>query len=255
MSEQQDAAQRDLPRVTPYDLVFGAAVFDEAQFAEVLEQAEAHGAATAAELFMLPAAGELLRSLVPPGGGPDAVAQVRALLFSAFRYWQHGRHTWRIPDALLRTLLQRTAAAAPALPLPAGYVQLPRHVMWARIDEEGAPEPVDGFFWSVPSIEAAGPLELLFALGIRPGRPGLSLFDVRIEQTAQLEQWAGVNARESGADFANVLPGGELQNYHALTTRAEALKLAALCLDAIAHGTNWRAHDDDGRITHSPVDG
>lgn len=161
------------------------------------------------------------------------------------------------------------------VPAPAGYVQLPRNALWARADEGVAPEPVDGFFWNAPGAAAdpapadslaTGPadqtavseapagraaseapaapdprgvarLDLLLALGVRVGRPGLSLVPVSVEAPAALEQWARVEARPGGTDFANVLPGGELQGYHALTTQAEVLKLAVLCfwhLDTVA---------------------
>jgi hypothetical protein len=40
---------------------------------------------------------------------------------------------------------------------------------------------------------------------------------------------ANLKARSEGDDFANVLPGGELQGHFAVTNTAEAVKLAARC--------------------------
>jgi hypothetical protein len=255
MNEPADVPRRDVSRVTPWELVFGAAVFDVARFERVREQAQQESAVSMAELFMLPAAGELLHEMVPAEGGQDAVAQVRALLFAAYTFWLRGSHVYRIPEAMLRQLLSDAPPPASRLPASAGYAQLPRNVIWARIAEEGAPEPVDGFFWSSPDDSSDRGLDLLFALGIRPGRPGLSLFDVRVEPPARLQQWSDVAARPDGVDFANVLPGGELQAYHALTTRAEALKLAARCMSALAAVGEWQRERDGSQLVHTPAYG
>ncbi|MBR9990139.1 MAG: hypothetical protein KFH98_10305 [Gemmatimonadetes bacterium] len=257
----------DAPRPTPYQLIFGPDVFDGSRFEAIREQADAQHAHTPDLLFMLPAAGELLRELAPPEGGRESVAQVRALLFGAYRYWRHGRHVYRMSGPLLRELLApgHEPTASPRPPAPAGYVHLPRNVVWARVSEDAAPEPVDGFFWSVPSRDeahedaqaaSAGRLDLLFALGVRANRPGISLFDVALDATAQLEEWATVKVRPEGDDFANVLPGGELQDYRAITTRAEALKLAALCFARIADPAwSWPGVEEAEETVHSPADG
>lgn len=255
LPEVPEVPERDAARITPYQLIFGAPVFDETQFEAVREQVDRHGAASPGELLLLPAAGELLRMLAPGEGGQEMVAQVGALLFSAFRFWLHGRNVYRVPESVLRTLLSGPAPTTRAVPaLPAGYVQLPRNVMWARVAEDAAPEPVDGFFWSAP--ESGGRLDLLFALGVRPGRPGISLFDVSLETVQQLDAWKGVSVRPEGEDFANVLPGGELQDYRAITTGAEALKLAALCVACIADpDVQWTATREGSQNVHGIDDG
>jgi hypothetical protein len=253
----------DTPRVTPYQLIFGAAVFDATRFEAVREQADAHGAVAPDELFMLPAAGELLDDLTPPEGGKDIIAQVSALLFHAYRHWRHGLHVYRLSATTLRRLIAGDATPALDAPPPAqaGYLQLPRNLVWASVADDAPPEPVDGFFWSAPTPEAkdagaGGRLDLLFTLGVRPGRPGLSLFDVSLDSAAQLAEWATVSARPDGEDFANVLPGGELQGYHALTTSAEALKLAALCLAHTADPTlHWSDDAAADETVHVPPDG
>lgn len=251
----------DDDRVSPYQLIFGPAVFDEARFLAIREQADAHSATAPGQLFMLPAAGDLLRELAPPEGGRETVAQVRALLFSAYQFWRHGRHVFRLPDAMLDDVVTE-GATPPHLPHPpaeAGYLQLPRNRMWARVSKDVPPEPVDGFFWSAPGAganHAGDRLDLLFALGVRAGRPGLSLFDITLDTTAQLGEWATVDARPDGIDFANVLPGGELQNYHAITIGAEALKLAALCFARMGDPSlTWTVVEQGGETVHSPADG
>jgi hypothetical protein len=230
-------------RPTPYDIIFAGPGFDEARFDLIGEQVQAQSARTATELFMLPAAGMLLRDLLPEdtdeASHRDLVQQVTALLFHAFRYWLHGRRTWEFTEPAARALLDDagpTDDEPVRPPAPAGYVQLPRNLLWARVAAEAAPEPVDGFFWSAPAAdEGAGSsrLDLLLALGVRRGRPGISVVDVSVEGADALQQWADVDARPGGTDFENVLPGGELQGYHALSTRTEVLKLAARCFRQI----------------------
>jgi hypothetical protein len=255
----------DTPRVTPYRLIFGPEVFDATRFEAVRAEADQHGAIGADELFMLPAAGELLTEMVPATGGKDVVAQVKALLFHAYVHWRHGRHVYRLPVSMLRDLIAGESVPPVTSPPAAesGYMQLPRNIVWASVADEVPPEPVDGFFWNAPSTRpdddgggAPGRLDLLFTLGVRAGRPGLSLFDVSLESYAQLADWATVNARPDGEDFANVLPGGELQGYHALTTSAEAVKLAALCLACAADpAQQWSEEIAADETVHSPLDG
>jgi hypothetical protein len=228
-------------RITPWDLIFGPPGFDAAHFELIAEQAALQRSLSATELYMLPAAGTLLRELMPEtdaaGQHRELVAQASALLFHAFRYWLHGRRTWELDAAATRRLLdEATATGAVQPPAPAGYVQLPRNLLWARVVEDAAAEPVDGFFWSAPSAaEGAGVprIDLLLVLGVRRGRPGVSIVDVSVEGADALQQWADVQARPDGDDFANILPGGELQQYRGLTTRTEALKLAARCFRRI----------------------
>jgi hypothetical protein len=238
MSDGEKPAAGSARRITPYDVVFGGAGFDQARFELLREQAASFGATRPSELLLLPAAGELLRELLPDDDGRDhgeLAAQTGALLFHAFRYWLHGQQVYEIAEPLLRPLLQGGAEPRDwefVAPVPSGYLQLPQRLLWARVAEEAAPEPVDGFFWSTAAAPArSGPacLDLLLALGVRPGRPGISLVELAVEGEPPLQQWAAVHARPDGTDFANILPGGELQGYHSLTTQAEVLKLAALC--------------------------
>ena len=242
----------DRTRVTPFDVVFGTADFGEQRFRTILEQEHAGSSDTRETLMQIPAAGALLRELLPGAGGQphtEFVTQVSALLFQAYRFWRAGRAVYRLTtSAFERVLALEPGSATVGVPAVAGYMQLPRNALWARVGEDAAPEPVDGFFWSTP--EALQPaaaahavatptpipppatylphLDLLFALGVRAGRPGISTVDVTIAP-ADLSQWARTSARAHGVDFANILPGGELQGYHAVTTRAEAVKLASLC--------------------------
>jgi hypothetical protein len=239
MTDPEQPNAGDVGRITPYELIFGAPGFDAARFEPLREQAAAARAVTAAELLLLSAASELLRELLPvdepEGAHREAVARAGALLFHAFRFWLHGTRVYELSEELLRATLERAAPVGEwrlRTPAPAGYVQLPHHLFWARVAEEAAAEPVDGFFFSAPTPDEGvrgERLDLLLVLGVRRGRPGVSLVDLDVEAGGELAHWADVDARGDGADFANVLPGGELRGYHSLTTRAEVLKLASLC--------------------------
>lgn len=259
MTQPADRTGGTAARPTPYSLIFGPDVFDEARFRAVREE-DAGSAWSPLQLFMTPAAGELLREFTPPGGGRELIAQVSALVFSAYRFWLHGRHVYRLTEPQVRGLVAgRPEIAGPVVPArPAGYVQLPRNLIWARVSEDAVPEPADGFFWSASTAEEGGTerLDLLYALGVRAGRPGLSLFDVTLESTVRLEDWANADARAEGQDFANILPGGELQGYHAILTAAEALKLAALCFTAISgNAAQWSVGVEAGQTVHAAPDG
>jgi hypothetical protein len=113
-------------------------------------------------------------------------------------------------------------AQAPA----SGYAQLPRNLVWSVVDEGAAPEPVDGFYWVRTTTEPPS-LIVVLALGVRAERPGFSVLDASAPIPA-----AGHFAAddERADDFANFLPGGELQQLHGVRTPAEALRMASLCL-------------------------
>lgn len=237
-------------RQTPYELVFGAPVFEEEFFPSIQEEAEASGAdIDAPDRFLdLVTVGRLIHQLVPPepSEAADAGALAREmghLLYQAYQFWRFDTSLLVLDEALAR----RFATAPPTVgrweltpPVPAGYFQLPRNLFWARLSEDAAPEPVDGFFWSmvgkedskVPPYER---LDVLLVLGMRPGRPGFGVIDVEATlPDLAAGHWADVHARPGGEDFANVLPGGELGELHALILPAEVLKLVSLCFWYIA---------------------
>jgi hypothetical protein len=219
-------------RPTPYELFLEPASFEGVSMPLLREQAEARGATTMGELLALPAGGALLRELVPDADATqhrDLVEQMGALLFHAFRYWLHERIVYRFSENATRALFDQSPEEwAFIAPAPAGYVQLPRNMIWARPASDAQAEAADGFFWSAPSEFEGGSgqrLDVLLALGVRADRPGLTVVPVSIEPGIDPVQWADVRARPDGEDFANILPGGELKQYHALTTHAELLKL------------------------------
>lgn len=163
-------------------------------------------------------------------GGPSAhvaapLQEFGALAFHAVPFERAG-----CPVLLLDTALCRALAGAwegtgtPEPPGPAGYVQLPRQLFWARAVPGEPPEPVDGFFWTVSANRV---LHLLLASGLRDGRPGLSVAPVAEAPLAEAADWLAATVRDEGSDFATTLPGGELQGLYSFVAAGEVLKLAA----------------------------
>lgn len=235
-----------VPRRTPYELAFGAGVFEADRFPAIREEAEARGveASDPARFVLLGTVGALLQELAPESaesgaGGvteASAVARYGALLFQAYQFWRFGRRVYVLEERLARRLVDpglRVGEWALVPPHPAGYLQLPRHLFWARIEEAATPEPVDGFFWTMVGVEDpfAPPyrrLDVLLVLGMRAGRPGFSTIAVGTELvSAPLGHWADADGRPDGGDFGNILPGGELQDWFGLVTEVEALKLVS----------------------------
>jgi hypothetical protein len=232
-------AARAGERPTPYGLVFAHEPFEADYFPAIAAEAEArHGDTRSFESFVgLEEVTELLGRLLPDsesGGAESAAALARhaKLLYHAFHYWRDGGRVYATAPELARRLLAPGAVRAPAstlvLPAPSGYVQLPPNLLWSRVEEDVPPEPVDGFFWTrgIDGYSGVDRIELVFALGVRAGRPGFSLIDVgaALGEGAP-EAWERQPGRDGAADFTNILPGGELDALHSLTTDVEALKL------------------------------
>jgi hypothetical protein len=240
----------DTTRLTPYELAFPPDPFEEQVFPSILAEAEARNVSIdAAEQFlMLGTVGQQLRELRPesedvPSDQPlppaQAVREYGALLFHAFRFWQNGRTIFAVDEAVVRTIAEDHEPAGEWTfrpPNDSGYVEMPRHILWARIDDTAPAEAVDGFFWTVvePTVGRPGRLELLLVLGMHPARPGFSV----VEASGPLPppppgHWADIVARAEN-DFGNILPGGELRQLLALTSVPETLKFVSRLFRYIA---------------------
>jgi hypothetical protein len=242
-------------RSTPYDLVFGVEAIDDRLFPPIGEEAEARGHPLddPDRFLFLTSVGRLLQAIVgageeqegaatPGGGSGEALKQHGRLLFHAFHFWRGGKPVVDLDEQRLRALLDGEVVVGDwtlTAPAPAGYLRLPRNLVWAAPAAALRPEPADGFFWAFdvaatdPSdsgtARAAPPaLHLLMVLGVRPDRPGFSV----VTATGVLDReqhWADVDAREGSRDFATTLPGGELDRLYSIESTAELLKLASLC--------------------------
>lgn len=238
-------------RPSPYDLAFGAESIDDRLFPPIEGEAEARGVSLEdPERFVfLTGVGRLLQAIAggeTPGEGSgqgrgegrgEAFRQHGRLLFHAFHFWRAGKVEVELDEAMIRRLLDDDEPAgdrALATPAVAGYLRLPRNLVWAAPAPGERPEPADGFFWTFhPSPEdTPRALHLLMALGVRPDRPGFSVVTATGEVGAD-PHWADVDARPGVSDFATTLPGGELDRLYSVETTAELLKLASRCFLAL----------------------
>lgn len=256
-------------RLTPYALVFDAPTFHDDFFPRIATDEQAYGHAhDPAQLIALESGEALLQAVLPadalgpaaaPGrapGGASAfvVDRYSALLFAVYRFWGADRPEYHFDEAATRALLEHppglgawSLTQAPA----AGYVVLPKNLVWSRVEDEEAPEPVDGFFW-VRTEGDAPQLVVVLALGMREGRPGFSILDV----AAAIPEAGSFPAAADDDDFANFLPGGELQHLFGVQTPGAALRLATLALWYIsAHAASITVNGRIHSVTHVDTDG
>ncbi|HEX5724207.1 MAG TPA: hypothetical protein VFX98_02005, partial [Longimicrobiaceae bacterium] len=227
-----------LPRLTPYELVFGDSAFEHRAFPAILDEAEMLGEdTTSRERFaFLTRGSDAVRELVPDEAPPHMLEEYRAILYHSFNFWRFGRRLYALDTPVARYLVE----AAPTLggwdlrlPVPTAYVQLPPNLFWASISTDVPPEPVDGFFVTVsraydPLGAPASMLEVLMVLGMRRVRAGFSVIPFETEYGPGIPAgWAEAPGREGAADFANILPGGEMKGLYSILTTTEALKLLA----------------------------
>lgn len=227
-------------RLTPFELAFSGPDFDSRLFPLLQEEARSAGSdpANPARFGFLTHAADALRELVPHETPPEQLDQHRALLYQAFNFWRLGKRVYLFEKAVLRFLVE----AAPGmegwsleLPHPAVYLQLPSNLFWAQVTPDSVPEPVDGIFATAFSDadvlgEPFQSVEALLVLGIRRQREGFSVIPFRTETGPGINPgWGAEPARPTGGDFANILPGGEIDGLYSVLTTTEALKLLARC--------------------------
>jgi hypothetical protein len=213
-------------RPTPFDVIFARPGLAERYFPAI---AEALGPASAPgpdreRFLMLGLVGELMGELAPESG--EVTAQIGLLTFHAFHHWQQGGSGRGIDEPTLLGLIRLEGLGDWQLepPAPAGYIQLPRHVLWVAGSAGQPAEPVDGFFW-VTGDPQANALELLLVLGLHEGRPGVTVIELASGPLPTQGHWGDLQGRAGGEDFSNVLAGGE--RLYGLSTAGEVLKLAS----------------------------
>ena len=160
------------------------------------------------------------------------------LVYQCVHFQRAGSPLYVAATGVVRRLIGRDgsserpgAAASPPIgtvepPAPAGYLQLPQHLVWtaAGSSGRGAPESIDGIFWTV---SAAGMLNALTVTGLLPDRPGFGALPLPAAPIAEAGAWLEARVRPSGEDFASSLPGGELDELYAVEAAGEVLKLLA----------------------------
>ncbi len=236
-------------RLTPYELAFSSTQFQAELFPAIRAEAAGTSAASPDAFLMLGTVGRTLRELRPGDAEvrageatlppPEAVHDYGRVLFQAWQFWSWGLRLFVLDGPLTRHLLGALPPIGEwdlAAPHPAGYVQLPRNLLWARVHAEAPAEPVDGFFWTTDQDAGAGTrLDLLLVLGMNALRPGFSILEAGASLPAPAPgHWADLEARPDEPDFTNRLPGGELSGLFGIVSVAEALKLASRVFHYIA---------------------
>jgi len=227
-------------RMTPYELAFLEGDFETRVFPRLQEEAEARGEdAVRRERFgFLAAGGESIRDIVPPDAPPEMLEEYRALFYHAFNFWRFGRRLYALEPAVARYLVEgapRLAEWELAAPYDSLYIQLPPNLFWASIGTDVPPEPVDGFFVTLArERDALGmpfvDVQVLMVLGIHRLRAGFSVVAFDTEAGPGIPPVWAEPGRERGADFENVLPGGDAAGLYSILTTAEAFKLVARVL-------------------------
>ncbi len=278
------------PRLTPYELLLPEPDFAARRFPAIGDEAEVQGqdAGNPAVFVMLGAVQGVLAELRDDDGDSGSAHDHGVALFFAWQLWRAGPSVALARATLLRELLADGADASlaeggdwaaalgsgvvmsgasygpgsgasrsAALGTPAGYIQLPQHLVWLEEGDAGGrghgggqspqsphpaepagyaatpaaqaapPESVDGFFWFG---DRTGALHLALVAGMRGDRPGFALVPLPPQPLGTLPEWAAGPARQGGRDFSCSLPGAEIEGLFAVRTPAEAYKLAALLL-------------------------
>jgi len=213
-------------RLTPYELALPDLEGARERFSHLAAGADPGELADPGRFLLSPGAARLLEELHGEAP-PHLLAERGLLLFHAFHFWVAGERVYLLEAPLVRRLVEGSGlppwTCEPAW--PAGYLQLPQHLVWTEPGEGGAPESVDGLFWSAP--RGTGDISLLVVAGMHPGRGGFSVLPLLPVPLAEGSDWPGMEVREAGGDFSSSLPGSELEGLHQVRTAGEVLKLAA----------------------------
>jgi hypothetical protein len=223
-------------RMTPYEVGIPGREFADRNFSAISEEAEARGvdASDPGAFILLGQVGRVLKELQgdespesPPPG--EALHLFGDFLFHAYHFHRAGEILLLAETELVRSLVERDGGKGEwdgRPPAEAGYLQLPRHLVWSHPDPEGPPEDLDGIFWTTSSGDT---LSLLAAMGVRVGRPGLSVVPLPPVPLSDALAWPAARVRDEGAgeDFETTLPGGELDRLYSVVTAGEILKLVA----------------------------
>jgi hypothetical protein len=206
-----------MPRATPFDLVFQPAA--ATSFPRIAASLAAAGLDPAdRDAFLMDREViTLLRDLRPDEGLGEAMDQMVALVHHAYLSWAGGGVTIPIGRETAEELLDQVLPDGDdSRDLAAYYAQFPERMIWARVIEDDAPEPLDGMF---VSRDPLGLLRVLGIFGLRPDRPGFSAVEATGPRAARL-------TREDGtALFAPTLPGAAAAGLRSITGEEELLEL------------------------------
>ena len=216
----------DYTRITPFEVAFPDRARLEALAATAAEEASSRGAdATVLDEFVgLASVGAYLGELHGKDEPRVALLDYGRLVFQAVRFVAAGCPVFLLEAGAARRLVAAAPAGEPVLLAPAGYVQLPQHLFWTGAGADGAPESLDGMFWTATR---AGTLHVLAIAGMRPDRPGFGTLTLPDAPLEHAREWMHASVRESGRDYASSLPGAALDELYGIEAAGELLKLLA----------------------------
>ena len=218
-------------RATPFALAFGEIAPRFPAIAEALRKEGA--AATDRDRFVLfEPVGRLLREIVPPDAGADALEAHVLLLHHAYLFWAAEQRVYEISEESLRRAVAEKRITT-ELPHAAQYLQLPELRVWGAPHDANPPEPLDGMFVSEAASGGPGAIAVLAIFGMRPDRPGFSA--VGLEGRADSIEIAA--ARDDGsAPFGPTLAGGTAAGLYSVANAGELLLLTCRLLALLDSG-------------------
>lgn len=223
-------------RPTPFTLAFGEIAPRFPAIAEALQQ-EGAAAPDRDRFVLLEPVGRLLKEIVPPEAGADALEAHVLLLHHAYLFWAADGRVYQISEHVLRRAVDEKQITT-ELPHAAQYLQLPELRVWGAPRETSPPEPLDGMFVSAAPL--AGAIAVLAIFGMRPDRPGFSAVGVEGRAdpddptTSEIEIAA---ARDDGsAPFGPMLAGGTAAGLYSVANAGELLLLTCRLLTLLDSG-------------------
>ncbi len=219
-------------RPTPFSLVFAALAGE--WFPAIADAARAAGGGSPTadrdRFVLLEPVGRLLREIMGPDAGPDALEAHIRLLHHVYHHWAAGGWVYRFePPALARTV---SGTLTSRLPHPALYLQLPELRVWGApaAGAGDAPEPLDGMFVA----QGGSGIAVLGIFGMREGRPGFSA--VAVDGRADADDPSGdevlvAAARADGSPpLSPMLTGGDRAGMLSVANAGELLLLTCRLL-------------------------
>ena len=213
-------------RFTPYELAFPDQDLLDELIVGIEEEAKNQDAdlSDPNTFFAMGRVDAFVREIQGPTALPETLYQYVTLVFHAVHFNQAGYPIYLLSENVTRDLVKNHRGGQPIPPESSGYMQLPQHLLWMSGADSGTPESIDGVFWVLSN---RGTLHSLLIAGLRPDRPGFVIVPIPEAPVSEASSWVQAIVRNGMDDFSSQLPGGELDQLHALETSGEVLKLLA----------------------------
>lgn len=209
-----------MTRLDPFTLIFDELAHEA--FAGVRDELSRSGIdPDDRHAFVLAGAvGAALRQLLPDDAPPEALERHVALLHHAYRYWEAGRPLYQVDVARVNAVADGAVGASPGPRV--AYVQLPERMVWADVEPDTPPQPLDGFFLARRDESTA---EVLAVFGLHPARSAFAVVPVA-GPWDEATLVAAARRADGSAAFSSQLSGGDVAGLFTVATGAELLLLA-----------------------------